>query len=176
MYKDGQYYRNKQHVLTGQIKFIVVVDSMRLLIFNMMYHNGMNSAKKNYYKHSLIRVKEINGIMMTSCGRFTRRPTDRDERIASRKQCASAVRIAGRSIQTVTVARKRNVPYYGDIDIEPPPVSFSIFYTLPPILLEPVLSYKEHKINQSYPWEHTRYPTFRIGTAFSPSAKQMLAR
>jgi len=131
---------------------------------------------KNYYKNLLIRVKKINGIMMTSCGRFTGRPTDRNERIAGRKQCASAVRISGRSIQTVTVARKRKAPYYGDIDTEPPPVSFALFYTLPLILLEPVLSYKEHKINQSCPWEHTRYPTFRIGTTFSPSTTQMLAR
>jgi len=136
----------------------------------------MNSAKKKYYKELLIRVKKINGIMMTSYGGFTRRPTDRDKRIVGRKQCAGAVRISGRSIQTVTVARKRKAPYYGDIDSEPPPLSFSLFYTLPLILLESVLSYKEHKRNQSCPREHTRYPTFRIGTAFSPSARQMLAR
>jgi hypothetical protein len=50
MHNDGQYCRNKQHVLTGPVKFVVVVDSIRLSIFNMMYCNGMNSAppKKIY--------------------------------------------------------------------------------------------------------------------------------
>lgn len=108
---------------------------------------------------------------MTSCGRFTRKPTERDERIAVRKQCASAVRNSERS-----VVQKRKAPLYWDVHIEPPPVSFSLLDTLPLNLSEPVLSYKEHKINQTCPWDRTRYPTFRIGTAFSPSATQMMGR
>ena len=128
------------------------------------------------YKDLLIGVKKRNGIMMTSCGRFTRRPTYRDERIAVRKQCDSAVRNSGRSIQTLTVAQKRKAPLYWDVHTEPPRVSFSLFNTLPLILSEPVLSYEEHKINQTCPWDQTRYPTFRIGTAFRPSATQMLTR
>ena len=129
-----------------------------------------------YYKDLLIRVKKRNGIMVTSCGRFTRGPTDREERIAVRKQCASAIRNSERSIQTLTVAQKRKAPLYWDVHIESPPVSFSLFYTLPLILSEPLPSYTEHKINPTCPLDHTRYPTFRIGTAFRPSATQKLAR
>ena len=114
--------------------------------------------------------------MMTSCGRFTGRSTDREERYAVRKPCASAVTNSGRSIQTLTVAQKRKAPLYWDVHTEPPPVSFSLFYTLPLILSKPVLSYTEQKINPTCPWDHTRYPTFRIGTAFRPSATQMLSR
>ena len=37
--------RQHLHVLTGLIKF-VVLDCIRLTVFYMMYHNGMNSNKK----------------------------------------------------------------------------------------------------------------------------------
>ena len=82
---------------------------------------------------------------MNSCRKFTRRLIDRDERIDVVKQCASALSVSGQSIQTPTVTRKRTAPLYGDVHSEAPPVSLYILYTLPLILSEPVLSYKEHK-------------------------------
>jgi hypothetical protein len=112
---------------------------------------GTATFKKKYYKDLLIGVNKRNGIMMTSCGRFTRRSTDREERNAVRMPCASAVRNSEWSIQKLTVAQKRKTPLYWDVHTEPPPVSFSLFYTLPLILSEPVLSYTEHKINPTCP-------------------------
>ena len=45
MSEDGQYDWNMLHLLMGQIIF-VVVDSVYLSIFNMMYHKRMNSTEK----------------------------------------------------------------------------------------------------------------------------------
>ena len=45
MPEDGQYNWNMLHVLMGQILF-VVVDSMYLSVFNMMYHNRTYSTEK----------------------------------------------------------------------------------------------------------------------------------
>jgi hypothetical protein len=62
--------------------------------------------------------------------------------IGSLPQLHIAVRISGRSIHTLIVARKRTAPFYGDVHTELPPVSFPLFYTLPLFFSEPVLSCK----------------------------------
>jgi hypothetical protein len=51
MPKDDQYGRNVWQVSMGLIKR-VVVDGMRLGVFNMMSLKGMNSAKQNLHTSS----------------------------------------------------------------------------------------------------------------------------
>jgi len=54
--EDGQYCRNRYHILTGPIKF-TVIEGKTFVSINMIFYNGMKLTKKriltSFLKHSL---------------------------------------------------------------------------------------------------------------------------
>jgi hypothetical protein len=48
MTDDGQYGRNKQHILTRLKKMFAVFDGNTCVNFNIIYHNGKNFTKKKW--------------------------------------------------------------------------------------------------------------------------------